>query len=344
MTETSPSDSQAPPVTLLMLAYNQEKLVEEAMRGALAQDYPNLEIVVSDDASADRTFEIIRAVAESYSGPHRLIVNRMPENAGIFPHLYAAIALSSGRLIVGAAGDDISYPNRVARLAEEWRRTGADALFSDWDVIGEQGELIRKGRPAVTPTVDVGAYFPGRRVEHIMGVGSAYARSVFEEVPLPEGVNFAEDFFFTLMLALKRRTVAYVDEPLVAYRQHGGSATNQPAQLPVEAAETARRQAIARSVAVLRYFERAALTGEGFAGGWGETAPVDLERLRSDIAHFELRARWPSASSAERLAALAGSRSLDQLRWVLPRLFGLRGLALLKGMRGKVRRATGRPG
>ncbi|HEX8572075.1 MAG TPA: glycosyltransferase [Allosphingosinicella sp.] len=344
MTRTESPERPPPPVTFLMLTYNQEKLVEEAMRGALAQDYPHLEIVVSDDASPDGTFDVIRAVADSYSGPHRLIVNRMPKNVGIFPHLYSAVGLSSGRLIVGAAGDDVSYPNRVSRLAEQWRRTGADALFSDWDVIGEQGELIRKGRPEVTPTVDVGAYFPGRKVEHIMGVGSAYARTVFEEVPLPEGVNFAEDFFFTLMLALKGRTIAYVDERLVAYRQHGGSATNQPALMSVEAAEAARRRAIASSLAALRYFERAAVTGEGFAGGWGETAAVDLDRLRSDIAHFELRARWPSASMAERLGALARSRNLDQLKWVLPRLLGMRGLALLKGVRGKVRRVTGRPG
>jgi glycosyltransferase involved in cell wall biosynthesis len=316
-----------------MLAYNQEKLVEEALRGALGQDYPNLEIVVSDDASADGTFDVIRRVADSYAGPHRLIVNRMPSNVGIFPHLYAAVGLSSGALIVGAAGDDISYPHRVSRLAEHWLRTGADALFSDWDVIGEEGEPIRQGRPRVRPMIDPGVYFPDRKVEQIMGVGSAYDRSVFDAVPLPDSVNYGEDFFFTLMLALKGRTIAYVDERLVAYRQHGGSTTNQPTTMTVEAAELSRQQVIARVVPMLRYFERAALSGEGVDGRrWPETVPVDLGRLRSDIAFLELRARWDRASPLERLGALVGSRSRDQLRWIVPRLLGIRALALAKAL------------
>jgi hypothetical protein len=67
-------------------------------------------------------------------------------------------------------------------------------------------------------------------------------------------------------------------------------------------------------------------------GLWPDTVPVDLKRLRSDIAFLEVRARWDRTSALERLGALAGSGSLDQVRWILPRLLGIRALARAKAL------------
>ena len=43
-------------VSFLVIAYNQERFVREACEAALNQDYPNLEIIFSDDASTDATY------------------------------------------------------------------------------------------------------------------------------------------------------------------------------------------------------------------------------------------------------------------------------------------------
>ena len=52
-------DLNYPLMTMLLISYNQEKSIAAAIEGALAQDYQNLEIVISDDASADNTFSLI---------------------------------------------------------------------------------------------------------------------------------------------------------------------------------------------------------------------------------------------------------------------------------------------
>jgi len=327
------SDSSAPLVSLIMLAYRQEALVGDALRGALAQDYPNLEIVASDDCSPDGTFDEMRRVADAYSGPHKVIVNRTERNLGIFPHLYEAIALSGGGLIVGAAGDDVSYPHRVSRLAERWQQTDADALYSDWDVIGADGELVSRGRPKLAPFVDAGAYFPRRQLEQIAGVTSAYSRRVFEAVRVPETIDYAEDFFFTLLLALRSRRIEYIDERLVAYRTHGSSLTHFPGAMGTAEREASVERLSERLVPVLRYFERAATTGEGIAPDWGEPAEVDLARLRADIRFFGLRARWSQLGFFGRLRAITAASSPGQLAWAAPRLFGLGGLGALKRVR-----------
>jgi glycosyltransferase involved in cell wall biosynthesis len=50
-----------------MFAYNHERFIAEAVRGALSQTYSPLEIIISDDCSTDRTFEIIQSEVAGYS-------------------------------------------------------------------------------------------------------------------------------------------------------------------------------------------------------------------------------------------------------------------------------------
>lgn len=49
-----------PKVTIMIATYDQERFIGEAIESAMAQDYSNLEIVVCDDCSTDRTYEIAK--------------------------------------------------------------------------------------------------------------------------------------------------------------------------------------------------------------------------------------------------------------------------------------------
>jgi glycosyltransferase involved in cell wall biosynthesis len=64
-----------PLVSMLLLIYQQQSTVEAAVRGALAQTYSLLEIVISDDASTDGTRAAIDHALDGYNGPHRIIRN-----------------------------------------------------------------------------------------------------------------------------------------------------------------------------------------------------------------------------------------------------------------------------
>ena len=63
MQEAGPT--QAPLATFTVFAYNQEAYVAEAVRGALAQRYRPLQVILSDDASTDRTFEGMTGAARA---------------------------------------------------------------------------------------------------------------------------------------------------------------------------------------------------------------------------------------------------------------------------------------
>jgi len=124
MTQETQTPQDRPLVTFALFAYNQEKYIREAVEGAFSQTYEPLEIILSDDCSSDRTFEIMQEMAAAYEGPHKVFVRRNPFNLGTAMHVQLAFAQSSGQLFVVAAGDDISTCNRVAVLVEAWMEAG----------------------------------------------------------------------------------------------------------------------------------------------------------------------------------------------------------------------------
>ena len=97
-----------PLISCLLVTYNQEQWVEEALQSILAQTYSPLEIVVSDDASTDGTYPLLQRLIDAYDGPHRVVLRRNAVRRNVVGHLAEAMPSTTGELIVVAAGDDVS--------------------------------------------------------------------------------------------------------------------------------------------------------------------------------------------------------------------------------------------
>src|SRR5690606_14526274 len=110
-----------------------------------AQTVP-CEIIVSDDASGDRSVEIAREIAASYTGPHRLIVRGNEQNQGLCRHINTVAKIATGDILIFMAGDDVSYPERVAKLLAAFEaHPDAYAVGSAVDEIDESDRVLRPG-------------------------------------------------------------------------------------------------------------------------------------------------------------------------------------------------------
>ena len=69
--------------SLILLTYNQEKFVSQAVIAALSQRCDPLEILITDDCSNDRTFDIVQDIVKNYNGPHKVLLNRNNKNLGL---------------------------------------------------------------------------------------------------------------------------------------------------------------------------------------------------------------------------------------------------------------------
>ena len=111
--------SSMPTVSVILLTYNQEAFVAEAVRSWLRQDLPAFELVLSDDASTDRTRDVIEAeLARHPATQVRVVRAHRPSNVGVLANVNAAMAACTGDIIVAAAGDDVSEPARLRLTAE----------------------------------------------------------------------------------------------------------------------------------------------------------------------------------------------------------------------------------
>lgn len=114
------NNQKNPLVSYLLFTYNQEKYVRESVEAALAQSYSPLEIIISDDCSTDRTFDVIQEVISKYEGPHSIRINRNEQNLGIGGHFSKVILeLSSGDYLITVGGDDISNAHHAQIAVQE---------------------------------------------------------------------------------------------------------------------------------------------------------------------------------------------------------------------------------
>ena len=80
--------------TLLVTCYNFGRYIREAVESALSQTYEPLDIIVSDDCSTDRSWEIIQETVAAYKGPHHVILNRNEKNLGFAANLNKSYAMA----------------------------------------------------------------------------------------------------------------------------------------------------------------------------------------------------------------------------------------------------------
>lgn len=163
--EDTTMTSSAPQVSVYLPTRNRLSLLQRAVDSVLAQDYPNLELLVVDDASSDGTIEYLeaRAVAD-----HRLRVLRNHDNLGACRSRNAAIAAARGEFVTGLDDDDYFEPGHVTSLMKCWSKRGSDkvvALYPDTRVIGSDGaHRTLKRRAMVTQRALVASNAIGNQI------------------------------------------------------------------------------------------------------------------------------------------------------------------------------------
>jgi glycosyltransferase involved in cell wall biosynthesis len=327
------------PVTMIVTGFNQSHLIDEAIKGAFDQAHGNLQIILTDDCSTDDTYALMCAAAERYDGPHRVLVNRPPQNLGTYGNIHHAFERATGDLIVFAGGDDVSYPQRATAVARCWLETGADAFYSSFDVIDEHGQVLERNFTPVATTLFIIDYFPGDRRRYLYGASTACHRSVLERFPAPPRRIRSEDTYLTLMVTVNGGQIERIDESLVAYRKHDGAITNVPVPVADRAAiEAHERKQMSLAVSMAELLELFRAEVDRLGGDARLKKFVD-----DDIALFRLKAFYADRSLINRVLAIPLARRRRELGWLLPRIVGLKTFGRMKKTVLTVR-ARGRAG
>ena len=332
MSESAEIRIERPLVTFALFAYNQEKYIREAIEGALSQTYEPLEIIISDDCSTDNTFEIINQTIKLYKGPHKVLARQTKINSGTLLHVAEVGEIASGKLLVLAAGDDISKPERVSTIQKAWEITGAWGLCSKFDFIDETGACLQKNIKAeIIDSHDFMKYFfpTEGNVNVVHGCTSAYDIQVFNYIkPNKNDYILAEDGALSFLLNLIGKDIYYIDHSLIKYRKNSDSLTNN-----LKNGFLSLNKIKQDENNIVRLAKSQMNRCKLFIRLDDEIKEAKIRRANKagiidELYKQESICLWYELSLYKRLS-LVYKKNID-LRWALPRMFGKRLLYLFK--------------
>lgn len=199
-------------VSIVLPTYNGEAYIEEAIQSVLKQTYPNIELIVVDDCSTDKTAKIVQRYM-GQDGRIRLIHNA--ENQKLPRSLNIGFRQATGDYFTWISDDNCYDEDAIEVMLSFLEKTPQYAMvYCDIRDLYDNGTILKSGR--VRPVKDL---YSGSN----FGACFLYRRQAAEEVGEYDPDMFlAEDYDFLLRFS-KRFAICYLPVCKYTYRIHQGS-------------------------------------------------------------------------------------------------------------------------
>jgi len=214
-----------PLVTVAMSSYNHEDYVEEAILSIINQTYKNIELIVIDDGSKDRTRDILSELQKQYG-----FFLEFHENQGICKTLNKAInQYANGKYIDFLASDDIMMPNKIEKQLKFFEENPEyDMVFGKVHMIDANGKIIENFKifePFDEPVkyISFDMLIDNNRIP---APSIMMRRSIWDKCGGYDENMIIEDFDLSLKIAHNGK-IAYLDDYFAYYRWHGQNLSTQ---------------------------------------------------------------------------------------------------------------------
>lgn len=218
-----------PKVSVIIPVYNGEKYIAYAIESVLCQTYKNIEIIVVDDDSKDKTAEVVRNYQETYNQTDKQegLTYIYQTNQGTAAARNKGIVNSTGEYIALLDYDDIWEPEKIelqVKYMIEHQEVGM--VHSDAGFIDKNGNLIDDMKRPKGFTV-YGRCFKELFIQNKIRTSTAVIRSsCLDKIGLfDENIRHCEDLDLWLRLA-REFSIGYVDQILCHYRLHDSNMTH----------------------------------------------------------------------------------------------------------------------
>jgi cellulose synthase/poly-beta-1,6-N-acetylglucosamine synthase-like glycosyltransferase/peptidoglycan/xylan/chitin deacetylase (PgdA/CDA1 family)/spore germination protein YaaH len=202
-----PDDAPQPPVSVIIPAYNEEKVIVASIAKLLASDYPELELIIADDGSKDRTSAL---VAERYGNDPRVRLLTLV-NGGKASALNRALTEATGEIVVALDADTQFLPDTIAKLVRWFADPRIGAVAGNARV-GNRINLITRWQSieyVTAQNVERRALDAIGAITVVPGAVGAWRRAALDEVGGYPEDTLAEDQDLTIAIQRKGWLVAY---------------------------------------------------------------------------------------------------------------------------------------
>jgi glycosyltransferase involved in cell wall biosynthesis len=242
------NETKLPKVSVIIAVYNNKEYLPAAIKSALTQDYPNLDIYIVDDASPENVMpelpisttggiilnnitervDEIESYQDRYSVSKPIIYIRLKKNSGpsVARNIAIANAMRNGsHLFQILDSDDQMYPTKVSELIKpillDPERLAC--TYADYNIVNEQGMVHYESKPAF----DFIRLMNGNCDIHSGSLINGLAIKDFYPYFYPEDQRVAEDLALWIKIFRQQHWLAYhVAKPLTYVRSHSNDSTN----------------------------------------------------------------------------------------------------------------------
>jgi glycosyltransferase involved in cell wall biosynthesis len=235
-------EQHRPLVTIILLCYNHEKFVEEAVRGVLSQTYSPLDIIIFDDCSLDATAKVVeRTLIEQ---PRRADVRfiRNSENMTANTVVRMAMGMAHGDFTFVSHGDDIMMPGMVEEMVDVWCAERVSLVTANAVYIDENSRPLNRTFRGPDEPVDDSFETLARDGANACCFGPTigFERAIYERFGWVPRYLRAYDIMYPFYAYLLNGA-RFVRKPLLKYRVHG---SNMSLSLSLEKTDALEKTAI----------------------------------------------------------------------------------------------------
>lgn len=224
-----------PKVSVVIPAYNHERFIGAAVDSVLRQTHSNVELIVIDDGSTDRTGEIVKEITDPR------VTYLYQENQDAYNTINRGLSLATGDFIAILNSDDVYTVDRLEKLLHAQRTSGAQCLFTDVIPIDDVGRKLldpafgwniwhQKNRNFYFACKDL--YTAFLKGNFMVTTSNLFlSREAVEKVGKFSSLRYLHDYdyIFRVLLAYPEEVLYLDQEQLLYYRIHGGNTLSEAA-------------------------------------------------------------------------------------------------------------------
>ncbi len=208
-----------PLVSVIIPVYGVERYVERCVRSVVTQSYQNLEIIIVDDCTPDRSVAIINAVLQEF--PYRKRQTQIihhEQNLGLAGARATGLFYSSGKYLLQVDSDDFIATEMVSMMVNAAEKNDADITICDFNYVYGNDNVVWKHVSPPTNNIDcMNDVLMGRI--HASVCNKLIKSSLYQEHDITPtvGLNMWEDLSVMYKLMFFANKITYVPAPLYNY-------------------------------------------------------------------------------------------------------------------------------
>ena len=225
-----------PTISVHMVCYNQQDYISDAINSVINQTYQDWELVIGDDCSTDKTFEIVKSFAKKF--PKKILCFKNSSNIGITKNCNRVLNSCSGEFITFIAGDDIFLPNKLENQIKIMLKDDNCILsYHDVEVFdNKNGEILKywnHGKNSCKPVIGnskiVAKSLITKGTSFLSALSVMARRNAIPKTGYDCRVLIASDWTLWIdICAGNNGNVKFINKILARYRKHKEGITSKP--------------------------------------------------------------------------------------------------------------------